>query len=309
VQIYSAMNSSPIDWDDLRLFLAVHRAGSLSAAARTIGLSQPTLGRRIAALERVIGKRLFERRPDGYRATPAGEALAEKAEEMDEAAQAILRQTAAEDAPLTGTVRISTGEWLGRFLLRHGAELLDGLDGIELEIASSFEFMNLSRREADIALRNALPAGGDLVSRVVARPSIAAYATPAYIAAHPDALGEGRWKACDFVGFDEAHQNLRTARWLLAQRDGRMPRVRCTAQSNILEAVKAGCGIGLIPCYIGDAEPGLTRASEPIPALQSRTWIIYHRDYRQVPRITTLADRIDALFERHGRLTVSAADG
>jgi DNA-binding transcriptional LysR family regulator len=172
--------SAAIDWDDARVFLAVARHGSLRAAGRALGLSQPTIGRRLAAFEAAFGgPALFDRLPEGLRLNGAGEALLAAAEELEDAALALERRHAAGSPQLSGTVRVSVGEWAARFLAdnlgRASAAPLPS--GITVELVESRETANLARREADLAVRHHPPESGDLYMPSSARlplPSIVA---------------------------------------------------------------------------------------------------------------------------------------
>src|SRR5215468_10879690 len=161
----SAVNGSvAMDWDDVRVFLAIARYGSLRAAGRALGLSQPTIGRRLAAFEATFGgPTLFDRLPDGLRLNAAGEALMPAAQELETAALALERRRAAASQALSGTVRVSVAEWAASFLARALADSsARAIDGITLELVESQETANLARREADLAVRHHPPQSGDL---------------------------------------------------------------------------------------------------------------------------------------------------
>lgn len=298
---YTKLNSGNLDWDSLRVFLALVENGSLSAAARRLGLSQPTIGRRIQALERSLDRKLFDRMPNGYAPTAAGAALLPMAQSMAEAAEAIERSRASGDA-LSGTVRISAGSSLCRFLSRRVSRLLDGLTELDLEFAASFQFTNLSRREADIAIRNQRPEHGDLTTRRMARPAVAIYGSRHYVERHKVALGPGNFADWDWVGYDEARQYLSTARWLKEKLNGARQRIRCTTPVEKLDAVRGGGGLALLACYAADTEASLVRVSDPIPELRANTWMVVHQDLRHVPRIRAIIDRLDAMYRDYAPL-------
>jgi DNA-binding transcriptional LysR family regulator len=290
-----------MEWSDLRIFLAVARAGTLSGAARSLGLSQPTVGRRLRALETAIGAALFERTLDGCVPTPKGEMLLPMAEAMDSAAATIeRRQPLLSDQP-AGAVRITSGEWMGRFLARHAMELTRQLPALQIELAVSVELASLARREADIAIRNRRPETGDLWLRAVAKPAYAPYATEAYLRRQPRGSfdpADARW---DWVTFDEAHAHFPTARWVMQQLGKRPPRLRCSTSGTILEAVLGGAGIALLPCFIADGTTSLQRLSPPIDELAGDVWLIVHRDLRRVPRVRATVDQLVELFRRERR--------
>ena len=163
--IHSANGSGLLDWNDARIFLAVARHGSLRAAGRALGISQPTVGRRIAAFEAIFGgPALFDRLPEGLRLNEAGAALVPVAEQLENAALSLERHRAAASPVLSGTVRISVGEWAGAFLSHHVGNSSENPPpaGITLELVETFQTANLARREADLAVRHYPPESGDL---------------------------------------------------------------------------------------------------------------------------------------------------
>lgn len=297
------MNGLAPNWDDLRLFAAIAAEGSLSAAARRLKLSQPTMGRRLQALEARMGAKLLERAGGGpggnYVLTPKGAELLPLVERMVEAGEAIerARPDFAEDA--TGTVRIASGHLTIRFIARRLPELLDALPGIELELYSSYSIANLSRREADIAIRNRRPEEGRLVMRSLPQYSYAIFGSKEYVASHPEAAMEARYQHCRWIGFDDTRGRSDSFDWLCA-RIGRVPEIRCSNASTILNALLAGSGLAVLPCFIGAEEPGLMQLTAPIEDLDRETmWLVVHEDMRNRPRVRLVADRLAALFHRY----------
>jgi molybdate transport repressor ModE-like protein len=291
------------NWDDLRLFAAIAAEGSLSAAARRLKLSQPTMGRRLQALEERMGAKLLERNKGGpggsYVLTPKGAELLPLVERMVAAGEAIerARPDLAEDA--TGTVRIASGPLTIRFIARRLPELLDALPGIEVELYSSYSLINLSRREADIALRNRRPEEGRLAMRALPQPSYAVFGAKTYVARHPVAATEGRYEACRWIGFDDTRGQSESLLWLTAK-IGRVPQIRCSNASAILDALIAGAGLAVLPCFLGAEEPTLVQLTAPIDDLDREgLWLVVHEDMRDRPRVRLAADRIAALFHRH----------
>ncbi len=289
-----------LDWEDLRLFLAVARAGTLSGAARKIRASQPTLGRRVRRLEQTYGQDLFQRRPDGFSLTAAGTALRADVEAMDAAAARLtLRRAGADPAP-TGTVRIASGEWMARFLARSAPELQAALPGIELELVAAQQYANLSRREADIALRNQMPEAGALYVRQLKGFAYAVYGSRDYAERMPAAAGEARYRNCSWIGFDDSLAHMPTARWLAAKRDGRQPELRCSRAMLVMDGVRAGAGLGVLACVAGDVDPARHRLTPPIAELSGQPrYLVVHRELRAVPRIRATSAAIVALMARH----------
>lgn len=283
-----------VEWGDLRIFLAVARTGSLSAAGRALGLSQPTVGRRIQALEAALGTALFQKRVDGYFLLGPGAALLPHAERMEEAASAALG--ANEEGTFTRSVRIAAGGWMSRFLASIAADLVAGLPHVAVEIFNSYSLADLTRREADLALRNRRPETGSLVIRRLGAPAYAVYASRSYAEAHPEAFEDSRYDACRWVGFDEAGAALPTARWLREQRR-RPADLRCSQAVNILDAVRAGFGLGILPRFVGDSETELLRLSPSLELQSEGLWLVMHEDVRRQAHIRLAADRLVTIFE------------
>ena len=277
------------DWTQIQSFAAVARHGSLSAAARDMGSSQPTLSRHIALLEADLGTRLFDRSRGGMALTAEGAELLEHAESM---ANATARFGAARPSSgLTGTVRITASRVVAHFTLPAiVAKLREAHPDIELEIVASDSSENLLRREADIALRMYRPTQGDVITRHVADLALGAYASHSYIArkGRPEALEDV--PAHDLIGYDRSTLIIDG----FAERGLKLDRsafgVRCDDQVACWQLVLAGCGIGFTQCAVGDAEPRVERlfGAEVVGTLP--VWLTAHPDLRRVPRVRAIYD-------------------
>jgi molybdate transport repressor ModE-like protein len=297
------MNGSAPSWDDLRLFAAIAAHGSLSAAARRLKLSQPTMGRRLQALEAQMGAKLLERAGGGpggnYVLTPRGAELLPLVERMIEAGEAIERARPDFAEGATGTVRIASGHLTIRFIARRLPELLETLPGMEVELYSSYAIANLSKREADIAIRNRRPEEGRLVMRSLPQYSYAIFGARNYVAAHPEAATEARYESCRWIGFDDTRGRSDSFEWLRG-RIGRVPEIRCSNAATILNALLVGAGLAVLPCFIAAEEPSLVQLTAPIEDLDREPmWLVVHEDMRNRPRVRLVADRLAALFQRH----------
>ncbi|WP_162917096.1 LysR family transcriptional regulator [Dongia deserti] len=291
------------NWDDLRLFAAIAAAGSLSAAARRLKLSQPTMSRRLQALEAQMGAKLLERVGGGpagsYVLTPKGAELLPLVERMVEAGEAIERARPDFTEDATGIVRVASGPMTIRFIARRLPELLDALPGIEIELYSSYSLINLSRREADIALRNRRPEEGRLAMRALPQPTYAVFGSKVYVARHPVAATEARYEECRWIGFDDTRGYSESLLWLTAKL-GRAPHIRCSNASTILDALVTGAGLAVLPCFLAAEEPSLVQLTAPIDDLDREgLWLVVHEDMRDRPRVRLAADRIAALFHRY----------
>ena len=287
-----------LNWDDLRVFLAVAREGSLSAAARQLKVTQPTAGRRLRALEESLSARLFDRLPQGFVPTPAGAALLPLAEEMERSAQAVERRQASIADSVKGTVRVSIGEVMAQFLTAHLPELCARLPEIEIEIPVSHLHANLSRREADLVIRECLPENPGLIARRLGEIGFAVYGSRDYVAGNPAARSEARYRDCVWAGFDEAHNYFAGQKWLLEKLEGRPLSVRVNDAMVLHDAVRNGVGLGVLACFAADADSGLIRLSPTIPGVTSVQHLIVHRDLRRVPGVRAVMDALVELFER-----------
>jgi DNA-binding transcriptional LysR family regulator len=286
-----------MDWDDIRSFLAIARARTLSGAARELGLRQSTMSRRLEALEQRAGARLLQKTPRGYDLTALGEAVLANAERMEMEAIAVERVVQGRDVALSGVIRVTTVDTIASWLLPPAIAALQArYPAISVEVLPETRSLSLSKREADLAIRMARFEGNELVSRRVALLGHALYASPAYLAAHDsplDAGGHGgSGHAIITVLEDQAH--LPEARWLVEQ----VPHARIALGSNSrevqLSAARAGLGIVCLSRYLADREPGLTRITAAGPGPQREMWLGVHADLRHMPRIRALIDTLDS---------------
>jgi len=295
----AAPNGLAMDWNDVRVFLAVAREGSMRAAGRRLGLSQPTIARRLAAFEATFGgPTLFDRLPEGLRLNAAGEQLVPAAESVEDAALTLERRRAAASPVLSGTVRVSTGECAAGFLARSlsGSTTAMLPSGITLELVESRQTANLARREADMALRHQPPDSGDFyVSRA------GTFACAVYRRRDADA---GAW-----ITYTEEQAHYEPARWVQRQVEemGKPVALRASSMLMHLEAICAGTGRGVLPCYVGDSHPLLERLTSPIPELAAEYWIIVHRDLRRAACVRAVMDWIRQVFAEQRELIAGAA--
>src|SRR5262245_42532558 len=281
-----------IDWDDLRYFLAVHRAQTLARAASALRINATTVGRRLQSLEEHAGARLFDRTPEGYVLTPAGRDLLPRAERMEAEARALEREISGADQRLEGKVRLSVTEMLGtRFIAPHLPEFAARYPEITIDLNCTNRPVSLGRREADIALRLAKPHEDNLVIRKLGAINLALYASPTYLDEHgtprrPDTALSGH-RAILFA--DSRAFAIENA-WYEARLDGAQVVMRSDSVSSIYSATVAGLGIALLPRVVADADPSLVRVptkSAPEPRV---IWQAVHRDLARAPRIRVVSD-------------------
>jgi DNA-binding transcriptional LysR family regulator len=279
-----------LDWNDLRTVLAVARAGSLAGAARALELRHSTVFRRIEQAERRLGSRLFERSRSGWSPNPQGEAVARAAADMESAALGAERAISGADARLEGTIRIATSELLaGHLLLPLLRPFLAEHPGIEIECDVSNRNVDLTRREADLALR-ATPQPPDmLVGRRIGSMRYAVYASKQLIGRRSSApvLSELPW-----VGFDERIAHFQIAQWFRHALPDVRPRLRLDSMSALMKAAAAGIGAVLLPTFAAAQEPALVRVTEQIDGPEMGLWLLNHPDVRGNARVRALATHL-----------------
>ncbi|MCW3481557.1 LysR family transcriptional regulator [Neisseriaceae bacterium JH1-16] len=276
-----------MEWDDLRYFLAVHRAGSLSAAARRLGVNHSTVLRRLDHLETRLGVRLFERLHSGYLMTAAGEALREELDGVGEQIEAAQRRLAGHDAQLSGTLRLTSTDTLVPLLMPHLAAFRRAYPGIQLQLVTGNSFLSLTQREADVAVRPTSSPPDNLIGRRLGRLQTAPYAASSYLAGRAAATG---WAEHDWVAPDDSLAHLAQAAWL--RRQVPAERIVFSADSlvGMVDAVRHGLGVGMLLCLLAEADPPLVRLAEPDPALDTPLWLLTHPDLKRVARIRAFCD-------------------
>jgi DNA-binding transcriptional LysR family regulator len=277
------------------------REGSLTAAARKLDVSHPTIARRVRALEGAIGTPLFDRLPDRFALTSAGEELMADALAMEQAAESIGRRSTGLAADTTkGTVRISAGEVMASFLALHMPRLRRDLQCVEFELVESHTLANLSRREADLLIREQVPDLAGIVTRRLGRVAYAIYASPR-LAARTSVARESL-RGTPWIGFDEEHAYMPGQAWLHALLENKRPAIRCNDRQIVLEAVRSGAGVAVLPCYLADGDPALRRIGAPLKEVAADQWLLVHRDLRALPRIRAVMDAIIRLFHEERAL-------
>lgn len=273
-------------WDDLRFVLAIADARSLSGAADALGVNASTAYRRLNQIEETLGVRLFDRQPDGYAPTAAGEEAAARARQMAEAADALDRAVSGRDAALSGTIRVTLADTIAEYLVMPMlADFRVHYPDITLEVAVNNDFLSLARREADVAIRPTRMPQGDAVGRRVSDIGFALYGRDGAAPAPETA---------PFVGFDDALAHLAAAEWISANVAPARIAMRCNTIPAQISAVEAGLGIGLLPCFAAASRPGLTQLGPPIPSAGTGLWLLTHRDLRTAARIRAFLDHIGA---------------
>jgi len=297
------------DWNDLRYFLALSRAGTMAGAARTLGVNQTTVFRRLNAMEDRLGVRLFERLPNGYLPTAAGESLLPDAERVEEVVTAAELRLAGEDLRPSGTIRLTTTEDLMvAFLQPHIAGFRRQYPEIRLEVVVGNLLFDITRREADIAIRPTARPPEHLVGRNLGAIGWAVYGSRAYLRAHGIPAEPAQLADHAIVSADETLAGIDATRWMMRQAGDRQVVFRSDSLLVQLGAVRAGMGLAILPCFLGDAERRLQRVLQPMnPADTGGCWLLTHPQLRQVARIRAFMTYIaDAVAGDRARLAGSA---
>ncbi|HEY0061447.1 MAG TPA: LysR family transcriptional regulator [Telluria sp.] len=283
------MNSPEPGWDLYRSFLAVLDAGSLSAAARELGLAQPTLGRHIDALESTIGYALFVRSQLGYLPTEQALLLKPYAQSLAATASALLRAAAGDSNAARGTVRITASEAVGCEVLPPIlARLHTQYPQLQIELALSNRPQDLLRREADIAVRMLRPAQDALVARHIGAIELGLFAHHNYLARRgtPGTLAELHTHA--LIGFDHENAFIRSLKHHLGDLTRAMFRLRSDSDLAQLAAIRAGFGIGICQAGIAARDPALVRVLPALVSIKLDTWLAMHEDLRNSKRCSVV---------------------
>ena len=279
-----------MEWDDLRVFLAVAREGTLGGAARKLAQTQPTMGRRLRALEAALGHTLFQRTADGFVLTDEGRAMLPHAERIEEEALAIGRRLTPHGQPLEGELRITSSDWFGVHMLAPVlAEFARQYPRITVELLTESRFLSLSRREADLAFRIRPFDEPDIVSRRLLHMRYGVYAHAAL--ARPLA-GDG--EGTPMIALDAAFAGLPDDSWLQRQ----LPRARVAFRSNNRDVQARLCahgiGVAVLPVPLGDSLAEVVRLDLGDEPPGRDVWFGYHRDLRRLGRLRALIEVVVA---------------
>lgn len=287
-----------LDWTLTRSFLAVAESGSLSAAARLLNLSQPTLGRHIAELEEALDLTLFHRRARGLVPTGAAKALLPHARAMRDAAAGMSLAAAGKSESLAGTVRITASRVVSHHLLPQMlATLRRAEPEIQIELVPSDDTENLLFREADIAVRMYRPTQLDVITSHLCDMPIGLYAAQSYLETHPAPDSLDALMSHDFVGFDKSDLMLRLMRGLGFEAKREDFPLRCDDQIVYWNLVRAGLGIGGMQTLIADADPAVTRIARFVPLPPLPVWLTAPQALRHSPRIRRVFDHLSTSFK------------
>jgi DNA-binding transcriptional LysR family regulator len=272
-----------MEWNDLRVFLAVARGGTLGAAGRDLGQAQPTMGRRIRALEAALGHTLFQRTSEGFVLTDEGVAVLAHAERMEAEALGIARAASDQTSGLRGSLRVSSSDWFGAHVLTHAVAAMHRRHpAVTIELITDARLLSLARREADLVFRITPFDEPDIAQRKLLHMPYAAYAATTLDDTSPRQR----------ITMDVAFGDMPDVPWL----HDRLPGTEVAFRSNSREAQARACalgvGIAVLPCALGDATPGLRRVDLGEPPPGRDVWLGYHQDLRRLPRLRAFVDEV-----------------
>jgi DNA-binding transcriptional LysR family regulator len=284
------------DWDDLRHFLAVARHGSTIAAAKALNLSQSTVHRRLAELEKRIGRNVVIRHATGYRLTEFGTELRPWAEQVEKSIGSLERYLLAADDTPTGSVRVTCSESIGYRLMQ--SPLLETFHsrhpGLRVELIMSDHFLDIAKGEADVAIRAGVPNEETLVGRKIADVPWALYCSRSYLARRGRIERAEDIAGHSVIEFDGDIRDHHAAKWLRSV----APAARVVARSNtvpgLLMTVKSGAGLAPLPVPLAARETDLVSVLGPLPGLYSPIYLLTHPDLRHMPRVRAFFDFIIA---------------
>lgn len=275
--------NAAIDWDDLRIALAITESGTLSGAAAALHISHPTLSRRLQLMERRLGTRLFERSPGGLRPTAAGEEVRALALRFRDEIAGLERRVCGRDDGHDGPVRVTAPDAVSEYLLPGVlAAVCRTHLGLQLELHVSNEVVSLARREADIALRVTRAPQETLRGREVGTVAMAIYA-PRQLAEASEAAAQPL--RLPWVGFDGGLACSAPGNWLARNVAADAVRFRANTLLGAAQAARAGIGCAVLPCFVGGSIPELLRLGPPLDELAQPLWLLMHEDVARVPRM------------------------
>jgi molybdate transport repressor ModE-like protein len=281
-----------MDWSNVRIFLAVARGGSFGAAARALGVSHPTVGRRVKALEEEAEQALFRRTTDGLVLTDAGETVLALAESMENAALAMERRLAGNHDRLEGILRISCAEWFaGHVLAPVLAELTHRHPAVVPEVIASYRLLDLSRREADVAFRIVPFTEPDIVQRRLMHMPYGLYGSPESARAvvdDPASVG--------LILMNTAQSHFPDVAWLLDRFPSSRRVFTSTSRGGAAQRALHGGGVGVLPRPLGDAVAGLQRIDMADQPPGRDIWVGYHHDLRHMDRLRAMLDLADTML-------------
>ncbi len=290
--------SVKFDWNRARAFLVTAEEGSLSAAARALGMAQPTLGRQVRAFEEEVGVLLFERIGNGLKLTSSGLELVEHVRAMGEAAGRVSLTASGQSQQVEGAVCITATEVAAAFVLPPiVAKLRKAEPGITVEVVATNNVSDLRRREADIAIRSGRPTDPDLIARMLRSDTACLYASESYLERIGNPQTSEDMLRAEFMGFDQQQQYIDGLNQLGLKVTSQHFPIICNNHIVQWQMVKQGMGVGVMISQVGDAEPGVRLAAPWLPAFEIEVWLVAHRELNTSRRVRLVFDFLASELE------------
>ena len=285
-----ALPPTMLNWDDLRVVLAVAENGTISGAAAVLRISHPTLSRRLRRIEARLGTRLFERTPSSCRPTEAGEEIRVLASRLRDDIAALEARITGRDRSPRGPVRVTAPDAVSEYLLPPMlAKICKEAPDVTIELTVSNQVLSLAQRSADIALRVTDAPDPALRGRQVGAVAMAVYAQESLARAH---AADRPW-----IGYDAALACSKPGAWVAANVPDRCIRLRANTLLGAAQAVRTGIGFGILPCFMEGSIPGIVRVEPPIPSLESSLWLLVHPDIARISRVRTACDALARMLK------------
>lgn len=292
--------AEPAEWSDLHVLLALSRAGSMVAAAKTLGVEHTTVSRRISALEKALGVRLVGRARTGITLTDAGREAVHAAEEMERAHELLARRLASTTQAPTGSVRVTMTDGFAPIVLPLLPALIERHPGLEVQVQATPVVLRIEKGEADIGLRLVKPTVPSLVSRKIADVGWSLYASAEYVARRGRPVSANALSGHDVVAFDASLDRTPGARWLAENEHGGRIVARANTVGALVALLAAGQGVGIVPCFVA---PALVRLSDEVLG-QNELFAVMHEEQRDVPRVRVVFDHlVEALARERPRFS------
>jgi DNA-binding transcriptional LysR family regulator len=293
-------------WDDLRLIKSIAEVRSLPAAADLLGVNHSTVFRRLGQLEETVGTKLFERHRAGYTLTAVGEEMVELAQKVDDEITAFTRKLAGREIAPAGELRVTTNDSLLIHLLtplftRFRRQCHD----VRLDVVLANQELNLSKRDADVAIRATDNPPENLVGRRVATIAWSLYGRAADFP-EPEAITSENLYEQDWVSLGDNFATFKAVKFVQEHVAPERVGYKVNTVLGMAEAIEQGLGIGHLPCFIGDATPGLVRLGAPVPEFATGLWLLTHPDLRHSPRVRVFLDFLAAEIGRQRKIIEGA---
>ncbi|MGV1898593.1 LysR family transcriptional regulator [Agrobacterium vitis] len=283
-------NAPMLDWQDLRYFLAVAQHGSLTAAARVLGVDHATVGRRIAHLEATTGLKLIDRLPRATRLTVHGQSLAEAAKAMERGAEGVHRHLRGKSTGLSGSVVVSALPVISAFVIaRSLSQLRLNHPDLQVVLLASSSVASLEKGEADLSLGFVRPRAEGRIVREMGLLPLALYAA--------SSLADMAIENQSFIGFEQSFGHIEQQRWLEDVAGSRPFALRTNDVVTQHQAARAGLGLALLPCLLGDADEGLVRVAVGRATPSRQLWLSVHADIRKSPAVRAVMDHLIETFK------------